>query len=332
MLASPGAICDVNPEDDYWRVSILDDDMEAQAGYLIDPVTGEIKEESQISARGITGTGAIAAISLAIETGLMKNPPKLPNGKLFLGKGIELSEEDIKEAGKAIGAIRAAHLTLLIEGGVKYEDLENVYMSGASGAYVDYDKARKVGSCPNFSKKIVQFGNTSLTLAKDIVLDESKLDEVVRLANTIKTDHLMMATSETFKNIYTCELAYWTEGMSMEMYDQFFEIYKIPKLPMMLKNPIVEKRVKRDIDEVGRECIEILMDPGIKIEEAAVGCIACRRCEQECPENAIMNVERDGSFLVIYSTQLCLGTSCTRCVKACPVKAINYEEIMIPVC
>lgn len=332
MLASPGAICDVNPEGDYWRVAILDDDMEAQAGYLIDPVRGEIKEESQISARGITGTGVIAAISLAIETGLMKNPPKLPNGKLFLGKGIELSEQDIKEAGKAIGAIRAAHLTLLIEGGVKYEDLENVYMSGASGAYVDYDKARKVGSCPNFSKKIVQFGNTSLTLAKDIVLDESKLDEVVRLAHTIKTDHLMMATSETFKNIYTCELAYWTEGMSMEMYDQFFEIYKIPKLPMMLKNPIVEKRVKRDIDEIGRESIEILMDPGIKIEEAAVGCIACHRCEQECPENAIMNVERDGNFLVIYSTQLCLGTSCTRCVKACPVKAINYKEIMMPVC
>jgi len=37
-----------------------------------------------------------------METGLMEQPPKLPNGKLILGNSIEITEEDISEAGKAI--------------------------------------------------------------------------------------------------------------------------------------------------------------------------------------------------------------------------------------
>ncbi len=43
MLASPGAICDVKPEGQYWRIMVLDREMEKQNAYLIHPVTGEIK-------------------------------------------------------------------------------------------------------------------------------------------------------------------------------------------------------------------------------------------------------------------------------------------------
>ena len=122
-----------------------------------------------------------------METGLMEQPPKLPNGRLILGRDIEITEEDISEAGKAIGAIRAAQLTLLLEAGVPFEALENVYMSGASGTYVDCRKARKIGSCPNFSRKTVQFGNTSIALAREIVLDKSRLEEVIALARDYKS-------------------------------------------------------------------------------------------------------------------------------------------------
>ena len=332
MLASPGAICNVESEDGVWRLIVLDDKMVEQKGDLIDPVTGEIKERSSVEAKGITGTGVIAALSLAVETGVIEKIPKLPNGRLVLGNDIEISEKDIEEAGKAIGAIRAAHLTLLVESGVEYEDLENMYMSGASGAYVDYDKARKIGLAPNFAKKIVQFGNTSIALARDLVMDDSKLDEIVELAKSITADHLMMATSDTFSNIYLCELSYWSQGMPLEMYNQMLEMYHIPKLPQMVPNPISERRVKKDIEHVGVGGLQMITDIGVCLEEFTDGCILCHKCEVECPEDAITIVERDGKRIAQYNSERCLGTACRRCVNICPVNAIQYRDVTIRKC
>ncbi|MDD4749861.1 MAG: methylamine methyltransferase corrinoid protein reductive activase, partial [Methanosarcinaceae archaeon] len=122
MLASPGAICDVKQEGEFWKIKALDKEMEPQDAYLIDPISGEIKETYCCEAVGITGTGVISALAVALKSGLIKKIPKLPNGKLILGPEIELIDKDIEEAGKAIGAIRAAHLTLIVESGIKYED------------------------------------------------------------------------------------------------------------------------------------------------------------------------------------------------------------------
>jgi methylamine methyltransferase corrinoid activation protein len=303
--------------------------MEETKGHLIEPVTGTVKEDSDIEAAGLTGTGLIAALSLAIKTGLMKNIPELPNGKLILGDGVTLTEKDIKEAGKAIGAIRAVQLTLIVESGIEYQDLYNVYMSGASGTYVDADKAREIGSCPNFAKRIVQFGNTSISLARDLVIDDSKLNEVIELAHKIKADHHMMATSNTFKDFYSCELAYWEEGMPFEQYNQFLEIYGYPKIPEINNEPIKEKRVSKDIEDVGTDGINIIDDIGIKIEESAVGCFGCSKCEKECPENSIIVIKKGENYFTNYTTHKCLGTSCRRCVRACPVNAIQYRDIKV---
>ena len=327
MIASPGAISDVNSEGKYWRLRVLDERMESKPGDLVDPVSGEVIEKGEYEAVGITGTGVIAVIAVAMESGLMVQPPKLPNGKLILGKGIEITEEDIAEAGKAIGAIRAAQLTLLLEAGVSFEDLENVYMSGASGTYVDCRKARKIGSCPDFSKKAVQFGNTSIALAREIILNDSRLEEVIALAKSITADHLMMATSETFKNIYTCELSYWTEGMNMTMYRKFMKLYRYPPFPEPVEDAVMEKRVSRDIEETGSVAVEIVEEIGTTLEVPVEGCLLCKRCNEECPENALVTIEKNGFRFASCSTQNCLGTSCRRCVRVCPVKAIDFKNI-----
>jgi methylamine methyltransferase corrinoid activation protein len=327
MLASPGAISDVNEEDGFWRITVLDENMGPGKGDLIDPITGVIVEKGEVSARGITGTGVISAISLAISSGLISKLPELPEGRLILGDRVILTEEDIAEAGKAIGAIRAAHLTLLIESGVKYEDLKYMYMSGASGTYVDAEKGRKIGLVPAFSRKIVQFGNTSLELAKDVVLGNYALEEIVSLADRIKADHIMLVSNETFKNIYACELAYWTEGMSEDLYNHFLESYGMPKLPEITFVPSVEKRVTRDIEDAGYQGLKIIKDLDMLIEEESSGCMQCLMCERECPEQAIHVVPKNGHVYVDYTAHLCLGMSCKRCVGICPVKAISYREI-----
>ncbi|TGC08716.1 methylamine methyltransferase corrinoid protein reductive activase [Methanolobus halotolerans] len=327
MLASPGAISDVNEEHSYWRITVLDEDMKSGKGDLIDPITGSIVEKGEVQSRGITGTGVISAISLAVSTGIIKKLPEIPNGKLVLGENICLTDKDIAEAGKAIGAIRAAHLTLLIESGVKYEDLKYMYMSGASGTYVDAEKGRKIGLAPIFTQKIIQFGNTSLELAKDIILGNYELKEIEDLAERIKADHIMLASNETFKNIYACELAYWTEGMQYETYNYFLEAYGMPRLPDVTCTPSIQHRVSKDIEDTGYEGIRIIKDLDMIIEEKSHGCMQCRICERECPENALQVVPKNGDIYVDYTAHLCLGISCKRCIGVCPVKAIKYRHI-----
>jgi methylamine methyltransferase corrinoid activation protein len=326
MLARPGVISDVNIEGKYWRLTVLDENMKGFPSHLIDPLSGEIIERSDLLPIGITGTGMIASLALAMQTGLIDKPPKIKNGQLMLSEGLFISEDDVREAGKAIGAIRAAQLTLIIESGLTYEELENMYMTGASGTYVDPGKAMYTGSCLKYARKIVQFGNTSLSLARKLLTDDSKLAEVSELAKKLTVDHLMMATSTTFKNIYTCELSYWTEGMDMNSYNRFLKIYKLPPLPSAFNEPEMKKH-SSDIEQTEKFITRIVDNIGVVVEESAIGCITCHKCEKECPEKAITIVCKDGHVYAEYNANLCLGTSCKRCVGACPVHAINYREI-----
>jgi methylamine methyltransferase corrinoid activation protein len=331
MLAGPGAISDVSSERGYWRLTVLDEEMNSVKGPLVDPLTGEIIEDSEIKPKGITGTGVISTITMALKCGIIKRLPELPNGQINLGYDIIVIENDVKEVGKAIGAIKAAHITLMVEAGLKYEDLRYSYMSGASGTYVNPNKARHIGSVPGFSKGIIQFGNTSIGLARKLAIDSSKLEEVNEVAKKIKADHLMMATSETFKNIYVCELAKWLEGMSNEDYDEVLKAQGIPVLPKDLPRSEVEfeKRVKKDIDDVGHLGLYIVDNIGIILEAPVEKCILCHKCEKECPEDAVKIIEKDGKRFANINSQACLGVACKRCVYICPVKTMNHKLLKI---
>jgi methylamine methyltransferase corrinoid activation protein len=329
MLAGPGAISDINVENGHWRLTVLDNEMNPGKGPLVDPVSGETIEEGELVPKGITGTGVISTMALAIKEGLIVKLPKLPNGKLILGDSIVITDRDVEEVGKAIGAIRAAHMTLMVESGLKYEDLRYSYMSGATGTYVDADKARHIGSVPGFSKGIIQFGNTSIGLARKLAIDVSKLDEVIAVAKKIHADHLMMATSETFKDIYVCELSTWQQGMPAEMYTQMLEMYGIPVFPQDLEKVEIERRVSRDIDDVGYLGLDIVKDIGITLEAPVEKCILCHQCEEECPEDALEIIEENGARIVNIDSQHCLGTSCRRCVTICPEQTMNHSLLKI---
>ncbi|WP_342303754.1 methylamine methyltransferase corrinoid protein reductive activase [Methanolobus sp. ZRKC5] len=329
MLAGPGAISDVNSEGKLWRLTVLDDTMNPVKGPLVDPIVGDTIEGCMIIPKGITGTGVISTIALALKEGLITKLPELPNGKLILGDSIVITNKDVEEVGKAIGAIRAAHMTLMVEAGMKYEDLRYAYMSGATGTYVDADKARHIGSVPGFSHGIVQFGNTSIGLARKIAIDRSKLDDVIAIAKKIQADHLMMATSETFKDIYVCELSTWMHGMPHEMYGQMIEMYNITPFPEDREDVEIEKRVIRDIDDVGTFGLDIVANIGIILEAPVEKCILCHKCEEECPEDAVIIVEKEGKRFANIDSQHCLGTSCRRCVTICPEQTMNHNILKI---
>ena len=325
-LASPGTICDLELADYGWKTLILDGDLIARDGDTVDPSSGKIISSTESNVIGITGTGVIAAYSLGLNTGLISLPKiKSPDGKINLQDGIYLTEKDIENIGKALGAFRAAHLTLAEEAGVFLDEIDATYMAGASGFYVDPHKSLNVGQIPPSSREIYQMGNTSLAMAKDIILDPGLLEKLQEIANGMRSKHITLATSPTFEKIYSLELAVSEQGMPFWMYNDWLTKYGFQKIPPKVSNPVIHRIFERDIPELGKDGLKITKI-GAVLEAEFEGCTNCMTCAENCPENAL-TVENG---LATVRTDRCSGMGCLRCELNCPQKVFKYEKLLTP--
>ncbi len=330
MLAVPGAISNLNPEPPHHRVIVLNTEMFAAQGPLVNLKDGTTIEEGDICPVGITGTGTVAIMEQAMAVNLLSIPRiNTVDTELRLGEDICFTEEDLVEAGKAIGSVRAGHITLCHEAGITLEDIRTAYMSGASGTYVDPLKAQKLGMVPSHVKTIYQVGNTSLAMARDLVMDMKKLDIMSDIANTLKKTHCMFASSKTFEKAYILEISYWTEGMPMSHYRKFLKRYGLPDLLPVEGTSEIVRTVKRDIDDLGRMGLTTITDIGKHAEINAEGCVACMECAEECPENAISVMEDSEPVSLVLEQSLCNGVACRRCERACPEKVFDLNRFFI---
>ncbi len=330
MLASPGSISDLSIEDGGWRNFVLDTGFAARPGDIIDPTDGRVvlKGEMHGSVKGITGTGVIAAVSCGMESGLMAVPNiNTPDQKAHLQEDVWLSPRDIEEAGKAIGAIRAGYLTLMREAGIWVGDVAKSYMSGAAGLYVDALKAQRIGLVSPGSTEIIQFGNTSLVLARRLVMGLEDLDGLRDFANRLRAKHCMFATSEAFKDIYSIELSLWSYGMPASAYNDMLDIYKLPHIPSVTAKADVNRMVIRDIPDADKHEVVILDDPGVMLCGEMPDCVMCGKCTEICPEAAISVDDSSGIPVANVNTGRCAGTACKRCELNCPVKAIVLRRL-----
>ena len=325
MLASPGAISDLEYEFN-WRCKVLDDDLVPKQGDLLDLSLGRTADEGEMhgKAKGITGTGVVAALSAAMDSSIWRKG-KLQPERMMLQDGIYVTEHDITEAAKAIGAMRAGHFTLIEHAGIKFSDMNIMYMSGATGTYVDAEKARSVGLVPPSCSRIYQIGNTSLAMATDLLRDPELLDELQTIADGIRSNHVMFATDKVFEEIYIQELAYWTEGMTMIQYNDNLAAAGIQQLPKIKGTPEIHRIAERDIPVLGDNGLTIINDIGLELTGKFEGCDGCGACVKECPESAL-TTDKDGMHV---KTKKCLGTSCYRCQFKCPKKVYNYEKLKL---
>ena len=334
MLAAPGALSEVEVTDKGWRCYVLDDTMEAQPGDLIDPITGKVIEEGPMHGKavGITGTGVIAALANGMTTGIVQSPKILTDdGKLHLQDGIDISSKDVEEAGKAIGALRAGFLTLFDAAGLWVDDVQKAYMSGASGLYVNAKKAMEVGMVTPGAKHIIQFGNTSIAMARRIVLEEIGMPELTEFAKKLRATHCMFATSEFFKNVYSIEYSLWCSSMPMDQYNPMMEIYGLKALPEPLdpSQIEVERLARRDLPDT-ETCKVRIIKCGTLLSDVVEGCIGCRKCMKQCPEKALEIVpEGIAGFRAEIQSDRCAGLACRRCEAACPKGVLHTSELKV---
>ena len=332
MLASPGAIADVDITDKGWKCTVLDDSMKNAEGDVVDPATGKVIEESEMHGRaiGITGTGVVSTIYCGMESGIV-NPPKIAgkDGMIHLQDGINILSKDIDEAGKAIGALRAGFLTLLRDSGLWVEDVKLAYMSGASGLYVDAKKALSIGMVVPGAERIVQFGNTSIELARRLALGSVKMEDLREFAKKLRATHCMFATSQTFKDIYSIEYSLWCQSMPASEYNNMMDVYSLPHIPEPSKNPEIKRMSKTDLPNTEGCKITMIEKPGTILTGKIGGCILCKKCVKECPERALNIVSKDdGVWGEIYSDR-CAGTACRRCERICPSNVLQITPFTI---
>ncbi|NTU47555.1 MAG: methylamine methyltransferase corrinoid protein reductive activase [Syntrophobacteraceae bacterium] len=349
ILALPGAISDVSFEADdrlsvgfrgfgrgdeqplsgVLRTFVLDKEMMARPGDSVDPLTGRLMENGSLEAVGITGTGVIAILSQGMKAKMIHLPRiNTQDEEIHLPNDLKFTEEDLKEAGKAIGAIRAGHVTLCHESGIRLEDIETAYMSGASGTYVDALKAQEIGMIPARVKRIYQVGNTSLAMARDMVRDVQKLWNMQEFADTLRQNHIMFAESKVFEKVYILELSYWTEGMPWNQYQRYLTKYGLPLLVEVDDLPEVIKTVQRDIPDLGVMGLEIIPDIGERKTMMFQGCAGDAECVLECPEKALQMKRRGDQYAITINLALCNGVACRRCERVCKEKAFDLIALL----
>jgi len=326
-IASPHTISDVEFEGENLRCYVLDRDMNTAMGDLVNPKTGEVVEKGEVTAKGITGTGVIALIEAGIRNKLIVLPKiKTPEGIIHLQDGIKFTEKDLIAAGRAIGALRAGHITLCVAAGIEMEDLKIAHMSGAAGTYMDAAKAHQVGMIPYNANYVSQIGNTSLAVAREILLSEDRLWELQAIAKEILGTHVMFATSEAFKEAYLLELAYWNEGMAFKMLQKFLKKKKLPMIGEPSTILKIDRQVERDIPVLGEEGLEVLEKVGTYLTMVIEDCTGCKTCAKVCPTGAL-RVEDGGTVKI--RTDLCDGANCQRCLHACPDDRFKWENLTV---
>lgn len=159
---------------------------------------------------GICGTGAVECVAGLVESGIADANGKLCDPYFYSGfplaaapdgETIVMTQKDIREIQLAKSAIRAGIEILLHEGQTSYADVEQVYLAGGFGYYLDASKAAAIGLLPpQLVHCTAAAGNTSLAGAAAVVMDEAVLDEMKRICRcAVET---ALANNEFFQVAY----------------------------------------------------------------------------------------------------------------------------------
>lgn len=173
--------------------------------FSIDPLTYEpmLLTIGSVRPKGICGSGLITTVAVLFETGVIDNQGKYDRGldtrrirerdgvweyvlawrdETQIDRDIALSEIDIENLIRAKGAIYSGFMTLLEEVGMSLGDIEQIYLAGGFGSYVDLEKAIVIGLLPEIDPDRVTFiGNASLLGARMAALTNRVRQDVVKV-------------------------------------------------------------------------------------------------------------------------------------------------------
>jgi uncharacterized 2Fe-2S/4Fe-4S cluster protein (DUF4445 family) len=194
----------------------------------IDPKTYEVNYRviGDVKPIGICGSGMIDALAEMYLAGVIDQKGKIreETGSKRIRKGesgleyvlawrvesainkeIVITEVDLDNLIRAKAAIYAGFSTLLSQMGVTFADVENIYIAGGFGRYIDVERAVTIGMLPDLPVEKFQFlGNTSIIGAYFALLCDRLRHEAEDIAR--KMTYIELSVSRNFMDEYLSAL------------------------------------------------------------------------------------------------------------------------------
>lgn len=153
---------------------------------------------------GFCGSGILEAVyelkknNLIDETGLLKDPffeTGYPVGDL------RITQQDIRQIQLAKAAVYSAIAILLEKAQIKPEQVEQIYLAGGFGYYLNVKKAIGIGLFPGvFNGKIKAVGNTSLQGTKELLNGNVTKEKFDTIKNAC--EEIYLANEKDFQGIF----------------------------------------------------------------------------------------------------------------------------------
>jgi len=156
--------------------------------------------------KGICGSALIDAIAILRKMELIGIFGEINSGEsqITIAGKVILTQRDINEFQLAKAAI-AAGLTILARTlSIDLTDIEEIYIAGAFGSYINLDNVVETGMIELPAGKIRKMGNTALIGAKMFLFSD------MGIANNIlaKTRHISLEADPNFQDIYVDKLLF----------------------------------------------------------------------------------------------------------------------------
>ena len=216
--------------------------------FSIDPLSFEpmLLTIGSVRPKGICGSGLITAVAVMFEFGVINNQGKFDRDlgtqrirerdgvweyvlawrdETQIDRDIVLTEIDIENLIRAKGAIYSGCMTLLEEVGMSMGDIEQIYLAGGFGSYVDLEKAIVIGLLPEIEAERVTFiGNASLLGAR-----------MAALTNRLRRD--VVNVTRMMTNFELSETASYMDHYVAALFLPHTDLHQFPKLKARLAAP-----------------------------------------------------------------------------------------------
>jgi uncharacterized 2Fe-2S/4Fe-4S cluster protein (DUF4445 family) len=163
---------------------------------------GELKTHviGNVTAKGICGSGLIDVMAILLNREEIGMFGEINSGedKMKLTKQVSITQQDIREFQLAKAAIAAGTQILLNQLGITYNDIDNVFIAGGFGNFLNIDNVIRTGLIECAAEKIVKLGNTALIGAKMFLFEDEEIIQNI----LSKTTHINLEADPNFQDIY----------------------------------------------------------------------------------------------------------------------------------
>ena len=199
-----GIICASTAAGPAFEGAKISQGMRATTGAIssVDFVNGELKTHviGNATAKGICGSGLIDIMAILLNREQIGMFGEINSGedKVKLTKQVSLTQQDIREFQLAKAAIAAGIQILLNQLKITYDDVEQVFIAGGFGNFLNIENVIRTGLIECEAEKILKLGNTALIGAKMFLFEDEKFIQNI----LSKTIHVNLEADPYFQDIY----------------------------------------------------------------------------------------------------------------------------------